>query len=153
MGAPPTMAAIAALLPDGWLPLAIRCLVAMACVALATALLKRRSYPQPVPGLPLLGNALALGVHGVAYIRACRRQVGGGRPMPARRPVTVQRPISCCTHHPPPTVYLMLRAPPSSLQYGDTFTLNLAGQRMVFLHDLQHVEAFFKAPDAEITFR
>ncbi len=39
------------------------------------------------------------------------------------------------------------------MQYGDTFTLNLASQRMVFLFGHSHIEAFFKAPDSEITFR
>jgi hypothetical protein len=42
--------------------------------------LARRSAPAPlppvVPGLPLLGNALALGRGGVAFISQCRQRFG-----------------------------------------------------------------------------
>lgn len=36
---------------------------------------------------------------------------------------------------------------------GDAFTLRLVGQRMTFLFDPATIETFFKAPDAQITFR
>ncbi|GAX85351.1 hypothetical protein CEUSTIGMA_g12768.t1 [Chlamydomonas eustigma] len=64
-----------------------------------------------IPGLPLLGNVVALGKYGVAYISKCRSK------------------------------------------FGDSFTLSLCGQRMTFLFDPAIIDAFFKSPDSEITFR
>ncbi|KAG1666305.1 hypothetical protein FOA52_004786 [Chlamydomonas sp. UWO 241] len=64
-----------------------------------------------LPGLPLLGNVIGLGRHGVAYISAARRK------------------------------------------FGDAFTLNLCGKYMTFLCDPLLVETFFRAPDADISFR
>jgi hypothetical protein len=46
-----------------WLAACLLC-----SVAVALLLQRRRAYPSLVPGLPLLGNALALGIGGVSYI-------------------------------------------------------------------------------------
>ncbi len=37
--------------------------------------------------------------------------------------------------------------------HGDAFTLNLAGQRMVWLFQPQHISYFFTAPASELTFK
>ncbi|KXZ53780.1 hypothetical protein GPECTOR_6g698 [Gonium pectorale] len=37
--------------------------------------------------------------------------------------------------------------------FGDAFTLTLAGPKMTFLFEPQHIEYFFSAPDEKITFR
>jgi hypothetical protein len=40
-----------------------------------SSLNKRRSSIPVVPGLPILGNAIALGKGGLAFITQCRQQV------------------------------------------------------------------------------
>lgn len=41
----------------------------------------------------------------------------------------------------------------AAYQFGDVFTLNLAGKGMTFLHDPALINAFFSKPDSQISFR
>ena len=38
-------------------------------------------------------------------------------------------------------------------KYGDAFALRLLGQRMVFVFDPDAISAFFKSPEADVSFK
>ena len=116
--------------------------------------------PPVVPGLPVLGSALALGSGGAAFLQQCRKEVRcacilfsqGPQVCPPLAQARQGQFLSSHSWRDPALPAAPAPAPLPPMQHGDAFTLRLLGQRMTFVFAPATLCHYFTAPDTQLTF-